>query len=84
LYPIVPPVSKLSGHPGVMVSMLASSAVVRGFEPKSGQTKNYKVGICCYYAKHVAFRSNGNYWLARDQDDVSKWINMSTHRLLFQ
>jgi hypothetical protein len=27
----------------VMVSVLASSAVDRGFEPRSGQTKDYKV-----------------------------------------
>ncbi len=26
---------------GVMVSMLASSAVDRGFEPRSGKTKDY-------------------------------------------
>ena len=31
---------------GVMVSALASSAVDRGFEPRSGQTKDYKFGIC--------------------------------------
>ena len=30
----------------VMVSVLASSAVDRGWEPRSGQTKNYKIGIC--------------------------------------
>jgi hypothetical protein len=30
---------------GVMVSLLASSAVDRGFDPRSGQTKDYKVGI---------------------------------------
>ena len=30
---------------GVMVSVLASSAVDSGFEPRSGQTKNYKIGI---------------------------------------
>ena len=38
---------------GVMVSMLASSAVDRGFEPISGestQTKDYKIGICCFSA----------------------------------
>jgi hypothetical protein len=35
---------------GVMVSVLASSAVDRGFEPQSGQTKNYKIGICCFSA----------------------------------
>ena len=36
---------------GVMVSVLASSAVNRGFEPGSGQTKDYKIGICCVSAK---------------------------------
>ena len=30
---------------GVMVSMLVSSAVDRGFEPRSGQTKDYAICI---------------------------------------
>jgi hypothetical protein len=30
---------------GVMVSVLASSAVYRGFDPRWGQTKDYEVGI---------------------------------------
>jgi hypothetical protein len=30
-----------------MVSVLASSAVNRGFEPQLGQTKDYKIGIWC-------------------------------------
>ena len=34
---------------GVMVSVLASSAVDCGFEPRSGQTKDYKIGgISCF------------------------------------
>ena len=37
---------------GVMVSVLASSAVDIGFKPRSGQTKDYKIGICCFSAKH--------------------------------
>jgi hypothetical protein len=41
---------------GVMVSVLASSAVDRGFEPRSGQTKDYNIGICCLSAKHAALR----------------------------
>jgi hypothetical protein len=32
----------------VMVSVLASSEVDRGFEPRSGQTKDYKIGIYCF------------------------------------
>jgi hypothetical protein len=35
---------------GVMVSVLISSAVDRGFEPRSSQTKDYKMGICCFSA----------------------------------
>jgi hypothetical protein len=35
---------------GVMVSVLASSAVDRGFKPWWGQTKDYKIGICCFSA----------------------------------
>ena len=43
---------------GVMVSVLASSVVDRGFEPRSGQTKDYKIDICCFSAKHAALRRN--------------------------
>jgi hypothetical protein len=39
---------------GVMVSMLASNAVDRGFKPRSGQTKYYEIGICCFSTKHAA------------------------------
>ena len=40
----------------VMVCVLASSAVDCGFEPQSGQTKDYKIGICCFSAKYAALR----------------------------
>jgi hypothetical protein len=56
---------------GVMVSVLASSAVDRGFEPRSGQTKDYKIGICCFSAKHAALRRKSKDWLARIQNNVS-------------
>ena len=39
-----------------MVSGLSSSAVDRGFEPRSGQTKDSNIGICCFSAKHAALR----------------------------
>ena len=41
---------------GVMVSVLAPSVVDRGFEPRSGQTKDYKIGIWCFPAKHASFK----------------------------
>jgi hypothetical protein len=67
-----------------MVSVLASIAVYRGFEPRSGQTKDYKIGICCFSAKHAALRRKSNDWLARNQDNVSVWGDMSIRGLLFQ
>ena len=69
---------------GAMVSMLASSAVDRGFEPWSGKTKDYKIGICCFSAKHAALRRKNKDWLARNQNNVSEWSDMSTCGLLFQ
>ena len=41
---------------GVMVSVFALSAVDHGFEPRSSQTKDYEIGICCFFAKHAALR----------------------------
>ena len=67
-----------------MVSVLALSAVNRGFEPRSGQTKDYKIGIRCFSAKHVALRSKSKDWLARNQNNLSKWSDMSIRGLLFQ
>ena len=57
---------------GVMVSMLASSGVDHGFEPQSGQTKDYKIGLCCFSAKHAALRRKSKGWLARNRDNVSR------------
>jgi hypothetical protein len=69
---------------GVMISVLASSTVDRGFEPRSGQTKDYKIGICCFSAKHAALRSKNKDWLAQNQNNVSEWSDMSICGLLFQ
>jgi hypothetical protein len=55
-----------------MVSVLTSSAVDRGFEPRSGQTKDYKIGMCCFSAKHAVLRRKSKDWLARNQDNVSE------------
>ena len=54
-----------------MVSMLVSSAVDRGFKSWSGQNNDYKIGICCFSAKHVALRRKSKDWLARNQNNVS-------------
>ena len=69
---------------GVMISVLASSAVDRGFEPWSSETKYYAIGICCFSAKHAALRRKSKDWLARNQNNVSEWSDISTRGLLFQ
>jgi hypothetical protein len=68
----------------VMVSVLASSAVDRGFEPRSGQIKDYKIGMYCYSAKDAALKRKDKDWLVRDNDNLSKWGDLSTRGLLFQ
>jgi hypothetical protein len=65
-----------------MVRVLASSVADSGFDPRSDQTKDYKIGMCCFYAKYSALRSKSKDWLTWDQNNVSEWSDMST--LLFQ
>jgi hypothetical protein len=62
-----------------MVSLFPSGAVDRVFEPRSGQTKNYKKK-----SKHAALRRKSKDWLARKQDNVSEWGDMCIRGLLFQ
>jgi hypothetical protein len=66
--------------------MLASSAVDRGFDSWLGQTKDHEIGICCFFAKHVAIRRKSKDGFARNQDNVSEWGDMwlSICELLFQ
>jgi len=61
--------------------VLTSSAVDRGFEHRSGQTKDYKIGIC-FSAKHAALGRMSKDWA--NQDNVSQGGDMSIQGLLFQ
>ena len=65
---------------GVMISMLTTSVVCRGFESRSGQTKDNTIGICYFSAKHAALRRKSKDWLARNQDNVSveQYVNPRT------
>jgi hypothetical protein len=40
--------------------------------------------VKCNFAKHATLRRNNKDWLARNQDNVSEWGDMSTCGLLFQ
>ena len=55
-----------------MIYMFTSSVIDCGLEPWLGQNEDYKIGICCFCAKHAALRRKIKDWLARNQDDVSK------------
>ena len=68
---------------GVMISVLDLDAVDYGFEPRSRQTKDYKIGICCFSAKHAAVRRKSKNCLARNQDNVSEWSNVSIRGCCF-
>jgi hypothetical protein len=67
---------------GVMVSVLTSSVVDREFQLPSGQTKDYKIGICCFSAKHAALRSKSKDWLAQNQNNLSEWSDTSIRGLV--
>ena len=69
---------------GVNVSGIASGVVDRGFEPRSGQTKDYEIGICCFSSKHAALRRKSKYELARNHDNMFGWGEMSIRGILFQ
>jgi hypothetical protein len=69
---------------GVIVNLLASGPVDHGVESRSDQTKDYVIGICCFSSKHAALRRKSKDWLARNQNNVSKWGDMSSHGLLYQ
>ena len=67
-----------------MVSVLTLSAVNCGLEPRSGQTIDYKICICCFSVMYAALRGKSKVWLARNLDNVSEWDDMSIRGLLFQ
>jgi hypothetical protein len=50
-----------------------------GFESRPGLTKNYRIGICSFSTKHAALRrkTKDKDWMARNQDNVSKWSDIS-------
>ena len=60
-----------------MVSVFVSSAVDRVLQPRSGLTNDYIIGMCCFSAKHVALMSKSKEWLARNQNNVSEWSDMT-------
>ena len=63
--------------------MLALSMVDRGFEPRSGQTKDWNWYLW-FSAKRAVLRRKSKDWLAWNRDNVSEWGDMFIRGLLFQ
>jgi len=55
------------------IFVAAEISFICGVKPWSGQTKDYKIGICCFSAKHAALKREreSKDWLARNQENVS-------------
>jgi len=58
-----------------MASVFSSSAVDRGVELLSDQTKHYKIVICCFPDKYTILMSK--CLLARNRDKLSEWNDIS-------
>jgi len=67
---------------GFMV--LNSSAVDHGFEPRSGQTNDYTIGMCCFSTKYAALKNKSKDLLDMNQDNASECSDISTGGQLFQ
>jgi hypothetical protein len=67
-----------------VVSVFVSSVVDRVFESWSGKSEDYRSGICYSFAKQASLTRKRKDRLARNQDNVSEWGDMSIRGLLFQ
>jgi hypothetical protein len=63
------------------ISEVIVSAVDRGIIESN---QNYTIYISCFSTKYAALRRKSQYWLSQNQDNVSKWRDMSISGLLFQ
>jgi hypothetical protein len=68
----------------VMVLLFNICSGYRGFEPRSGQTKDYNIDIWCFSAKHATLRRKNKDWSARNPNNVSECSDMPARGLLFQ
>ena len=82
LYILYKFINKSRNYKLYMRYMLALSVVYHGFRALIGSNERLK--IILKIAKHAAFRRKSKDSLARNQDNVSLWGDMSIRGLLFQ
>jgi len=39
------------------------------------------IGVYCFFSKHASIRNKSKGWLARNQNNVSEWSDISTRTL---
>jgi hypothetical protein len=61
-----------------MASVLSWSAIDRGFEPPSGKTKDYEIGISCFSAQHMHSIKEKEQRLVDSPWCASDWNNDKT------
>ena len=54
-----------------MGSVLASNVIDHRFKPRSGQIKNYEIGICCFSEKDTSLMSKSKGWCDRNLNNIS-------------
>jgi len=59
-----------------VISWQSVLLVDHGYEPCSGQTKDYKIGIRCFSAKHGVLDYKSKDWSTQNQDNVPEWSNV--------
>ena len=55
---------------GIIVSVITSSTVDRGFDPWLDQTKDYKIGVCYFTDERAALRSKSKEECVRQERHV--------------
>jgi hypothetical protein len=60
----------MGSSPSLVKPVIATSAVHHGFEPQSGQTKEYQSGIFCFSVKNATLKRKSKNWLAWKWDNV--------------
>jgi hypothetical protein len=53
-----------------MVGVLVSIVVDRGVDSWSGQTKDYQIGICCFFDRHLVTISKKYIWIDYEMNDI--------------
>ena len=44
---------------------------------RSGQIKDYEIGICCFSTMHAALKRKSKDWLAQSRDNVAEYGDVS-------